>query len=99
MLATLGMLGPVLSSIYRNNVTEDLESLVQAQIANTIGESLGSLGSATSHLAPEIAATVASLADQAFVDAMRISLYTAIGFVAIAIALIAIPRNVREHQA
>ena len=97
----VAVLGAVLSSLYRNNVTNDLQNLVPVDIANTLGDSLGSFGAVSSRLAPELATTVAALANQAFVDAMRISLYTAIGFVAIAIvvALIAIPRKVREHQA
>jgi hypothetical protein len=97
----VAVLGAVLTSLYRNNVTDNLQGLVPADIVSTIGDSLGSLSAVSGQLVPELATTVAAIANQAFVDAMRVSMFTAIGFVAIAIviALIAIPRKVREHQA
>ena len=97
----VAVLGAVLTSLYRTNVTDNLQGLVPADIVRTIGDSLGSLNAVSGQLVPEVATTVAAIANQAFVDAMRVSMFTAIGFVAIAIviALIAIPRKVREHQA
>ena len=97
----VAVLGAVLTSLYRTNVTDNLHGLVPADIVSTIGDSLGSLSAVSGQLVPEVATTVAAIANQAFVDAMRVSMFTAIGFVAIAIviALIAIPRKVREHQA
>ncbi len=97
----VAVLGAVLTSVYRSNVVNDLRDLVPADIASTVGDSLGSLGAVSSQLTPEVAATMANLANQGFVDAMRVSMFTAIGFVTIGIviALIAIPRKVREHQA
>ena len=66
-----------------------------------VADSLGSLGQVTSLLPSDIAAVVTSVANAAFVDAMRIGVLAGIGIVGltIVIALLTMPRTMRAGQA
>ena len=97
----VAVLGSIFTAVFRNNVTGSLEDLVPAGVADTVGDSLGSLAVIAGELSPEVASSVVSAANQAFVDAMGVSLIVAIGFVglSIAISVLALPRRVRQLQA
>ena len=97
----VAILGSIVTSIYRSNVTENLADVALSQVVRSVADSLGSLGQVTSLLPPDVAALVTSVANGAFVDAMRIGVLAGIGIVAltIVIALLTMPRRMRARQA
>lgn len=97
----VAVLGSVISSIYRSNVTESLRDIASGDVVTTVADSLGSLGLVTSQLSPETASLVTALTYEAFVDAMRIGILVGIGIVGITIviALLAVPSKMRSRQA
>ena len=97
----VAILGSIVTSIYRNDVTEGLADVASSGVVTGVAESLGSLGQVASLLPPEVASAVTIVANQAFVDAMRIGVLAGIGIVglSIAIALLTMPRRMRTGQA
>ena len=97
----VAILGSIVTSIYRSNVSESLADVASSQVVKGVADSLGSLGQVTSLLPPDVAAVVTSVANVAFVDAMRIGVIAGIGIVGltIAIALLTMPRRMRAEQA
>ena len=101
--STLGVaiLGSIMSSAYRDDVTQGLAGRAPDDVVAAMGESLGALAQVTSALPPTLAETVASVANQSFVDAIGVGLLAGIGIVglAIVIALLAVPFKMRTDQA
>jgi len=97
----VAILGSIVTSIYRSNVTESLADVASSQVVRGVADSLGSLGQATSLLPPDVASAVTSVANGAFVDAMRIGVLAGIGIVGltIVIALLTMPGKMRAGQA
>ncbi len=97
----VAILGSIVTSIYRSNVTESLGDLASGDVVAGIAASLGSLGQVTNQLTPDVASVVTTVANGAFVDAMRIGILAGIGIVAltIVIALLTMPRKMRSAQA
>ena len=97
----VAILGSVVTSIYRSDVTEGLADVASSEVVTSVAESLGSLGQVASLLPPEVASAVTVIANQAFVDAMRVGVLAGIGIVglSIAIALLTMPRKMRTRQA
>lgn len=87
--------------MYRDRVTSGLEGLVPADAVATLGDSLGSLNAVASQLPADVAQTVATLANESFVDAMSVGILAGMGIVALSvvIALVAMPSKMRESQA
>lgn len=82
-------------------MTQGLAGRAPDDVVAVMGESLGALAQATSALPPALAETVASVANQSFVDAIGVGLLAGIGIVglAIVIALLAVPFKMRTDQA
>jgi EmrB/QacA subfamily drug resistance transporter len=97
----VAILGSIVTSIYRSNVTESLADLAPSQVVSGVADSLGSLGQVTSLLPPDVALAVTTVANGAFVDAMRIGVLAGIGIVglSIVIALLTMPSKMRAAQA
>ena len=97
----VAILGSIVTSIYRSNVTEGLADLTSNQVVKSVADSLGSLGQVTSLLPPEVASAVTVAANGAFVDAMRIGVLAEIGIVAVSIVitLLTMPSRMRAEQA
>jgi DHA2 family multidrug resistance protein-like MFS transporter len=97
----VAILGSIGTSIYRSKVTDDLAGVASSQVVRDVADSLGSLGQVTTLLPPEVASVVTSVANEAFVSAMRIGAFAAIGVVGltIAIALLTMPKKMRARQA
>ena len=97
----VAILGSIVTSIYRSDVTEGLADVASSEVVTGVAESLGSLGQVASLLPPEVASAVTLVANQAFVDAMRIGVLAGIGIVglSIVIALLTMPRRMRTGQA
>ncbi len=97
----VAILGSIVTSIYRSNVTESLADVASSQVVRGVADSLGSLGQVTSLLPPEIASAVTIAANGAFVDAMRMGVLAGIGIVglSIVIALLTMPMRMRTGQA
>ena len=97
----VAILGSIVTSIYRSNVTESLAGVASSQVVRGVADSLGSLGQVTSLLPPDVASVVTSVANGAFVDAMRIGVLAGIGIVglSIVIALLTMPSKMRAMQA
>ena len=97
----VAILGSIVTSIYRSNVTDSLADVASSQVVKSIADSLGSLGQVTSLLPPDVASVVTSVANAAFVDAMRIGILAGIGIVGITIviALLTMPSKTRAVQA
>ena len=97
----VAILGSIVTSNYRSDVTESLAEVAPSQVVGSVAESLGSLGQVVSLLPPEVASVVTNVANVAFVDAMRIGVLAGIGIVGltIAIALLTMPSKMRAAQA
>ena len=97
----VAILGSIVTSIYRSDVTEGLANVASSEVVTGVAESLGALGQIASLLPAEVASAVTIVANQAFVDAMRIGVLAGIGIVglSIAIALLTMPGKMRAGQA
>ena len=97
----VAILGSIVTSIYRNDVTEGLADIASSGVVSGVADSLGSLRQVASLLPPDVASAVMIVANQAFVDAMRVGVLAGIGIVglSIAIALLTMPRKMRTGQA
>ena len=97
----VAILGSIVTSIYRSDVTESLAGVASSQVVRDVADSLGSLGQVISLLPPEVASAVTIAANGAFVDAMRIGVIAGIGIVglSIVISLLTMPRKMRTVQA
>ncbi len=97
----VAILGSIVTSIYRSNVTDTLADVASSEVVRGIADSLGSLGQVTSLLPPDVASVVTVAANGAFVDAMRIGVLAGIGIVglSVVIALLTMPSKMRAGQA
>ena len=97
----VAVLGSIVTGIYRDRVTNGLEGLLPADAVATLSDSLGSLNAVASQLPADVAQTVATLANESFVDAMSIGILAGMGIVALSvvIALVAMPSKMRDSQA
>ena len=97
----VAILGSIVTSIYRSKVTESLADVASSEVVRSVADSLGSLGQVTSQLTPDVASVVTTVANEAFVDAMRISVLAGIGIMGltIVIALLTMPKTMRIRQA
>jgi hypothetical protein len=97
----VAILGSLVASLYRNDVTEAIAGLVPESVAETIGNSFGAVGSITSGMPPEVALAVTDSANTSFVDALNFGFIAAAGFVALGILVAAtmVPRRSRSTQA
>ena len=97
----VAILGSIVTSIYRSDVTESLADVASGQVVMDVADSLGSLGQVTSLLPPDVASVVTIAANGAFVDAMRIGVLAGIAIVglSIVISLLTMPRKMRDAQA
>ena len=97
----VAILGSIVTSIYRSNVTESLADVASSQVVRSVADSLGSLGQVTGRLSPDVASAVTNVANGAFVDAMRIGVLAGIAIVGltIVIALLTMPSKMRAAQA
>ena len=97
----VAILGSVVTSIYRSDVTEGLADVASSEVLTGVAESLGSLGQVTSLLPSDVASVVTIVANGAFVDAMRMGVLAGIGVVelSIVIALLTMPRRMRTGRA
>jgi EmrB/QacA subfamily drug resistance transporter len=93
--------GSVVSGVYRTNVKDALAGLVPEGVAESIGESVGSVETIAAGLPPELSATVIEVADSSFVDAIGTGYLGAAGFVvaALVVAIALVPRRMRVAQA
>ena len=76
-------------------MTEGLADVASSQVVTSVADSLGSLSQVTSLLPTDVASVVTTVANGAFVDAMRIGVLAGIGIVAltIVIALVTMPKR------
>ena len=97
----VAILGSIVTSTYRSDVTESLAGLAPGQVVRDVADSLGSLGQVVSLLSPDVASAVTIAANGAFVDAMRIGVIAGIGIVglSIVITLLTMPTKMRAAQA
>lgn len=97
----VAILGSIVTSIYRSNVTESLADVASSQVVRGVADSLGALGQVTSLLPPDVASVVTIVANGAFVDAMRIGVFAGIGIVglSVVISLLTMSSKARAAQA
>ena len=97
----VAILGSVVTSLYRNDVTDAVAGLVPESVAETIGNSFGAIGAIAADLPPEVAIAVTESANASFVDALNIGFIAAAGFVGLGIIVAAtmVPRRTRSTQA
>ncbi|NQW15853.1 MAG: MFS transporter [Chloroflexi bacterium] len=97
----VAVLGSLVSSLYRNNVTDAIAGLVPEGAAETIGNSIGAVGTIAADLPSDVALAVTESANTAFVDALNVGFIAAAGFVALGIVVAAtmVPRRMRSAQA
>jgi hypothetical protein len=100
---TLGVaiLGSVVTTLYRNDVTDAVADLVPESVSETIGNSIGAVGSVTVGLPTDVAISVTESANTSFVSALNVGFLAAAGFVGLGIILVAalVPRVMRTSQA
>ena len=97
----IAILGSLVGSLYRNNVTDALRGIVPESAAETIGNSIGVVGSITADLPADVALRVTEAAGESFVDALNVGFLAAAGFVALGVVVAAtmVPRRMRTVQA
>jgi EmrB/QacA subfamily drug resistance transporter len=97
----IAILGSLVGSLYRNNVTDAIRGIVPEDASETIGNSIGAVGSVTADLPADVALTISESAGASFVDTLNIGFLAAAGFVALGIVVAAtmVPRRVRSVQA
>lgn len=97
----VAILGSIVTSIYRSDVVDALRGLVPGEAAETIGESIGVVGSITAELPADVALAVTDAANTSFVGALNVGFLGAAGFVGLALLVAAflIPRRMRSMQA
>ncbi|MFB3052063.1 MAG: MFS transporter, partial [Acidimicrobiia bacterium] len=97
----IATIGSFVSSFYRSNVNDALAGTVPDEIVELAGESIGVAVVAAANLPEEMAASVVSAANQAFIDAMNTGflISAAVLATAIVIAFTLIPRHMRTEQA
>lgn len=97
----VAVLGSLVASLYRSDVKEAVDGLVSPEVAETIGDSVGSLDAVTSSLPPDTALAVSTAVNQTFVDALNVGFLAAAAFIGLAIivAAVMIPMRMRSAQA
>ena len=97
----VAILGSLVTSLYRNDVTDAIAGLVPEGVSETIGNSIGAVGAIAADLPSDVAITVTESANTSFVDALNIGFIAAAGFVFLGIVVAAtmVPRRVRSAQA
>ena len=96
----IAILGSIVSSFYRSNVKAELNGQVPEGLIEVAGEGLGVLGVASQQLEPDVAATLVSGANTAFIDAMTSGFWFSAGFLSLGVlaSLILLPRHSRQTQ-
>ena len=97
----VAILGSLVTSLYRNSVTDAVAGLVPESLSETIGNSIGAVGSIAAELPADVAVTVTESANASFVDALNVGFVAAAGFVGLGILVAAtlVPRRMRSAQA
>ena len=97
----IAIVGSFVGSIYRGNVEDRLDGVVDPEIVQTTSEGIGVAVVAAQSLPADIAATVVGAANDAFVDAFTTGLLISAGFMAAATlaAVVLLPNRMRETQA
>jgi len=92
----ISILGSIGIAIYRGEVATDLPATVPAEAAATARDTLGAAAGAAQQLPPELGAAVLGVAQQAFIEGMRVTAaLTAAVAVAIALFTLVTLRDVR----
>jgi EmrB/QacA subfamily drug resistance transporter len=96
----VAVLGTLVTNVYRSRVVDDLRGLVPGGVADRIGDSLAAVGPVTADLGAEVTASASVIANESFVEALRIGYWGAFAFVAVAIALTLwlLPSKMRTQQ-
>ncbi|MFT7476617.1 MAG: hypothetical protein ACI81L_003574, partial [Verrucomicrobiales bacterium] len=96
----IAILGSIVSSFYRSNIETELAGQVPDELIEVAGEGLGVLGVAAQQLEPDVAATLVSGANTAFIDAMTAGFWLSAGFLGIGVltSLFLLPKRSREDQ-
>ena len=97
----IAILGSLVTSLYRNDVTDAVAGLLPEGFAETIGNSFGAVGAIAADLPSAVAITVTESANTSFVEALNIGFIAAAGFVGLGILVAAtmVPRRMRSAQA
>lgn len=97
----IAIVGSIVSSLYQSNVEDALGGVVSPELVETAGEGIGVATVAAATLPPDVASTVMTAANGAFVDAFTTGLMVSAVFMALATAAawLLIPRRMRQSQA
>jgi EmrB/QacA subfamily drug resistance transporter len=96
----IAILGSIVSSFYRSNIESELDGQVPDELIEMAGEGLGVLGVASQELEPDVAATLVSAANTAFIDAMTSGFWFSFGFLGLGVlaSLVLLPKRSRDVQ-
>jgi EmrB/QacA subfamily drug resistance transporter len=96
----IAILGSIVSSFYRSNIETELAGQVPDELIEVAGEGLGVLGVAAQQLEPDVAATLVSGANTAFIDAMTSGFWFSAGFLSLGVltSLVLLPKRSRVDQ-
>jgi len=96
----IALVGSIVNGIYRSNVEEALAGQVSAELIDTAREGVGVTTVVAAQLPPEVAATLTSAANDAFIDAIGAGFIVSIAFLigAMAVSLL-LPNRMRATQA
>lgn len=95
----VAVIGAVVASLYRGDVTSTISGLVPPEVAEAVGNSVGAVEAIAAGLSSDIATAVIGAADTSFVDAISIGYIVAFGLgVPMLVAAFAlIPRHMRAQ--
>lgn len=96
----IALVGSIVNGIYRSNVEEALAGEVSPELIETAREGIGVTTVVAAQLPPEVAATLTSAANEAFIDAIGTGFIVSIAFLvgAMAVSLL-LPNRMRATQA
>ncbi len=95
----IAILGSVVSGVYRADVLQALDGVVDPALGAAVADGIGSAFAAARELPPALAATVIDAANTSFVGAMTSGMYVGAGFIAVsfAIAVAMVPWRMRQQ--
>ncbi len=96
----IALIGAIVNGFYRSNVEEALAGQASAELIETAREGVGIATVAAAQLPPEVAATLTTAANEAFIDAIGAGFLVSIVFLVVAMGVaLLLPNRMRAEQA
>lgn len=97
----VAILGSIVSTVYRSEINEKAAGILPEETVEVLSDSIAAAGPIAAELPAEAAATITSVANTAFVDALSVGFLGAALFIAAAlvVAVFYMPKKARTTQA